>query len=185
MTTDRSATAPAYDARTIWFHWLTVVLVAGQWLGAHGIDWFPRGALRTDARSLHIAFGALLAALIVVRLAWRWTRGRSLPSTDHGLLKLAATVVHGLLYLLLAATIGLGLLNAWVRGDSLFGLMNIPKLAIGGKALRGQIGELHELAANAILIVAALHATAAIWHQYWRRDGLLSRMIPSLANLRS
>jgi cytochrome b561 len=153
-------------------------------LGAHSIDWFPRGILRIDARSLHIIFGTILAALISGRLAWRWTRGRFLPSNDHGALKIVATAVHGLLYLLLVATISLGLTNAWIRGDSLFGLITIPKLAVGGKALRDEIQNLHGLAANAILVVAALHASAAIWHQYWRRDGLLSRMIPALTSIK-
>ena len=180
MTTHRLGDAPSYDGKTIALHWLTVLLVVGQWLGAHAIDWFPRGVLRTDMRSLHIVFGSFLAVLIVARLAWRWTRGRALLSPDHGALKLAAAIVHALLYLLVVATVGLGLLNAWVRGDSLFGLVNLPKLAMGGKALNDQVEHLHALAANAILVVAALHATAALWHQYWRRDGLLRRMIPAL-----
>ena len=48
-------------------------LVAGQWLGAYAIDWFPRGDPRTIARSFHIMFGMLLAVTLVARLAWRFT----------------------------------------------------------------------------------------------------------------
>ena len=184
MSSDRSGTARAYDARTIWFHWLTVLLVAGQWVGAHAIDWFPRGSPRTDARSVHIVLGLLLAALIVGRVAWRATRGLRLPPTDRGALKLAATTVHVLLYLLVIAIVGLGVVTYWTRGDSLFGLVTVPRLALGGKAFHRQINHLHALAANLILLVAAVHAAAAIWHQYWRRDGLLSRMIPALPSPR-
>jgi cytochrome b561 len=184
MGTHQTQAAQAYDARTIWFHWLTVLLVGGQWLGAHTIDWFPKGILRTDARSTHVVIGLLLAALIVGRLTWRATRGRRLPPTDRGVLRLAATTVHGLLYLLIVTIIGLGIVNFWTRGDSLFGLISVPKLALGGADLHRRVGRLHALAANLILMVAALHAAAAIWHQYWRRDGLLSRMIPVLPVLR-
>ncbi len=169
-----------YDPRTILVHWLTVLLVLGQWLGAHTIDWFPKGWPRTDVRSLHILFGAFLTLIIVARLGWRWGGGRRLPPADRGLLRLAATLVQGLLYVLVATTVALGLLNAWFRGDNLFGLFSLPKPGFVTKDLQDQIENFHPLAANAILIVAALHASAALWHQYWRRDGLLGRMIPAL-----
>jgi cytochrome b561 len=168
-----------YDRRTILFHWLTVLLVAAQWLGAHTIDWFPRGALRIDARSVHIVIGVGLAVVIVLRLAGRWGKGRKLPPADKGVLRWAATLVHGLLYVLLIAVVTLGLLNAWARGDNLFNLFSLPKLAVG-KDVKGLIGDLHGLCANAILVVAGGHAAAALWHQYVRRDGVLARMIPAL-----
>jgi cytochrome b561 len=173
-------TAPSYDGRTLWFHWLTVLLVLGQWLGAHTIDWFPKGWPRTDVRSLHITLGTLLAILIVLRLGWRWSGGRKLPAADTGVLRIVATTVHGTLYVLVIATVALGLLNAWLGGANLFSLFSLPKPGFDTKALQDQVGNLHPLAANAILLVAALHACAALWHQYGRRDGVLGRMIPAL-----
>ncbi len=74
-----SPAAMRYDTETIAFHWLTALLVAGQWLGAQVIDWFPRGPLRVDARSVHIIGGAMLAALLLARIAWRATQGRRQP----------------------------------------------------------------------------------------------------------
>jgi cytochrome b561 len=131
-------------------------------------------------RSSHILFGVLLALIIIARLSWRWSGGRQLPRADTGFLRVAATVVHGALYALVIATLTLGVLNAWLRGDNIFGLFSLPQPAFTTKALREQIETLHPLAANAILAVAALHACAALWHQYWRRDGLLGRMIPAV-----
>ncbi len=179
MTSAQTATSPSYDGRTILFHWLTVLLVAAQWLGAHTIDWFPKGWPRTDVRSLHILFGTVLAIVIVARLAWRWTGGRKLPHADKGPLQWAAILVHGLLYALLIAIVGLGLLNTLARGDNLFMLFSLPKLPVG-KTVKDQIDSLHVLCANAILFVAFGHAAAALWHQYLRRDGVLARMIPGL-----
>ena len=172
--------AGVYDGRTILLHWLVAALVAGQWLGAHAIDWFPRGDPRTIARSLHIVGGTLLAATIVARLAWRFTGGRKLAPADRGALRLLAAGVQALLYVLVIATVTLGLLNALARGDSLFGLLSLPKLALD-PAGRRQIGDLHGLVANAILVVAAVHSGAALVHQFVWRDGLLGRMIPALA----
>lgn len=171
----------AYDGKTIALHWLTALLVAGQWLGAHTIDWFARGWPRTDARSLHIVVGVMLAMIIIWRLVWRRTGGRRLPPADGGVLGWLALLVHLALYALVIATVCAGLANAWVRGDSLFGLFSIPKLSGVSKDLRGQIEDLHGLCANAILILAGLHASAALWHQYGRHDGVLARMIPVLS----
>ncbi len=172
--------ARSYDGGTILFHWLVAALIAGQWLGAHAIDWFPRGDPRTFARSLHILFGTALGVVIVARLGWRFTGGRRLPPADRGPLRLLAASVQALLYLLVIATVTLGLLNALARGDSLFDIASLPKLALDPNARR-QIGELHGLCANAILIVAAVHTGAALVHQCVWRDGLLGRMIPALA----
>ena len=170
-----------YDRWTILFHWLVAGLVAAQWLGAHAIDWFPRGALRTDARSLHITLGAALAVLLIARLPWRWTGGRKLPPADRGGLRLLAVTVQGLLYLLLFSTVALGVLNATVRGDDFFGLVRLPKL-FAYSNLRDGVGGAHELSANLILLLAAVHSGAALMHHFLWKDGLLGRVIPVLAS---
>ena len=172
--------AQSYDGRTMLFHWLTVLLVAGQWLGAHAIDWFPKGALRIDARSTHIVFGSLLALVILARLIWRLGPARRLPPADKGALQLLAKVVHGLLYALVITTVALGATLAVLRGDSLFGLFNLPSVAGVSRDTKEQMQNLHGLSANLILVVAAVHAGAALIHQYLWKDGLLGRMIPPL-----
>jgi len=40
---------------------------------------------------------------------------------------------------------------------------------------------LHALAANSILILAGIHASAALIHGYFWRDGVLARMLPRRA----
>jgi cytochrome b561 len=42
------------------------------------------------------------------------------------------------------------------------------------------MGELHETLGNLLLMVAGLHILAALVHQFYWRDGLLERMLPSL-----
>jgi len=76
-----TASARRYDNVTIFFHWATAMLVVTQWLGAQIIDWFPRGPLRVDARSVHITFGVLLAVLLARTLLHESRGGR-----DEGLL---------------------------------------------------------------------------------------------------
>ena len=170
-----------YDNRTIALHWGVAVLVVFMWCGAHAIDWFPKGALRVDARSAHILAGGGLTAVTGYRVFWRTARGVRIAEPSSALAT-GAQVVHVMLYGLLFAALGLGIANAWVRGDSLFGWARIP--AYGGydaaarHALSEQIVGWHGLAANGILILAACHAMAALYHRFVLHDGVLGRMMP-------
>ena len=83
-----------------------------------------------------------------------------------------------MLYLLLVATVLLGIANAWIRGDTLFMLVKIPAFDPGNTALKGFVEDLHSWAANTLLIVAGLHAAAALLHHFALKDDILRRMLP-------
>jgi cytochrome b561 len=169
---------PRYDDVSIMLHWVTAVLVVLLWSIAQVIDFFPRGAPRVSARSVHISLGVLLGIILLTRIGWRVTSGVRLPRAAAGLLGWLAGSLHYLLYGLLAATILLGLANASQRGDSFFGLFAFPKLAPGNRELRDTIENLHAWAANSTLVVAGLHALTGLIHHYVLRDGVLGRMLP-------
>ena len=170
--------ARRYDPTTIALHWLTLLLVAEQWIGAHLIDDFARGTPRVMARSVHITFGVVVVLLLLARLAWRGTRGRRLPAADRGALHVLAKATHWGMYALLAAILVLGVLTAFLQGDSIYTLFSLPSPAPDDRALRRAIVGYHAVAANIILAVAGLHAAAALAHQFVWRDGLLLRMVP-------
>jgi cytochrome b561 len=173
-----STGASRYDPTTMFFHWATALLVVTQWLGAQTIDWFPRGPLRVDARSMHITLGLLLTALLVGRVAWRLTRGRRLPLADEGALNVVAKGTHWGLYALLAAMVLAGMFLTWTRGDSIFNLFSIPAYDPGNRALPHQVQEVHATIGWVILALAGLHAAAALVHRYMWHDGVLGRMLP-------
>ena len=155
--------------------------------GAWGqtIDWFPKGFARTFARSAHIVTGILVAGLLVNRVVWRLTRGARLPAAEPAPLGQIAKLVQYALYLLIATTVVLGIANAWIRGDNVFNLFTIPSLAPGDKALREQVETWHGWSANALVIVAALHAAAGLFHHFVLKDAVLARVWPALARRRS
>ncbi len=179
-----TATAPAatqgrrHAAMTIALHWITALLVVVLWGIGQTVDFAPNGVLRTDYRSVHILLGVILAVVLITRLAWRAEKGGMLPPLDTGPMLLVARATHWTLYILLVLAVGFGLLNVWVRGDSIFTLFSVPQLAPGNRVLRHQIGDWHALAANGLLIVAGLHAAAALFHHYILRDATLRRMLP-------
>jgi cytochrome b561 len=168
--------ATRYDTTTILFHWLVALLVVTQWIGAQTIDFFPKGDLRVDARSLHIVGGATLGVLLVLRLFWRGTVGRQLPPVGNGLIRLLAKIVHWGLYLAVAAQVLVGLSLAWARGDSLFGVYTIPSFSVGNKALVDQITGVHASIGWLIVALVVVHSLAALVHQGVWRDGVLDRM---------
>ena len=147
-----------------------------MWALGQTIDWFPKGTLRIGARGTHILLGVVLAAVLVARIRWRLSGGARLPSAEPAWLGRAAKLGHGLLYLLLVAAVLLGVANVWVRGDNIFNLFTVPAFDPGNKALRHQVGDLHEWAANLLGGLALLHAAAALFHHQVLKDGVLLRM---------
>ena len=171
---------PTYDRRTIVLHWLTAILVLLLWVAGQTIDWFPRGTPRITARSLHIAVGVLLGVVLVLRLYWRATGGAKLPPASPGLAGAAAKGMHWLLYALLAFMVLLGLALVWFRGDTIFNLFTVPKFDPNSRELAHAAGDLHGLVANLLLIMAGLHAAAAIAHRWMGNRAVLRRMWPGL-----
>jgi cytochrome b561 len=163
---------------TIVLHWVTAALVVALWTIGQTVDVFPNGPLRIDYRSIHILLGVILAVVVLARLAWRLARPLGLPPIDEGILLVVARITHWALYVLLVVTVGLGVAYAWARGDSIFNVFTIPQMVPGDRALAHQIGDWHALAANALLIVAGVHAAAALFHHYILRDETLRRMLP-------
>jgi len=173
-------TPSSYDSRSIHYHWLSAALVLGLWAAGQCIDFFPKGTPRITVRSLHISLGVLLGVLLLLRLLWRRRGGLKLPPAEPGLKGRLAISVHHLLYLLIGATVLVGMACVWIRGDNLFNLFTVPAFDPDNKALRHEAVDLHELCANLLLIVAGLHAAAALAHHWLLKDGVLTRMWPSL-----
>lgn len=178
--TDDAMNIQRYDSRTIALHWITAALIVLAWGMAQVIDFFPRGPLRVDARSVHIALGVALSVVIVLRILHRAGRGTALPAADSPALHMIAKGTHYLLYALVIAQVLLGYAFAYSRGDSIFNLFALP--GIGDKELKDTIGDLHGLIANVILIVAGIHAVAALVHHYVWKDNVLRRMMPGRRN---
>jgi cytochrome b561 len=170
--------SPRYDSRTVWLHWITAIIVLTLWCLGQTIDWFPRGNPRVLVRSTHIGLGAGLALVLCYRLWWRSSSGRRLPKVGSAVAQAASTLVHWGLYGLLLGAVVLGIANVWMRGDNIFNWFSVPAFDRSNKILRGRIEDLHAWFANGLLILAGLHAFAALVHQFILKDTTLHRMLP-------
>ena len=168
-----------YDGIAIFLHWATAVLVFANFALGQTWDGFakPTRVLMEDA---HMSFGVLLTAVLVARLAWRWIPGHQVSALEAGWMRLTSMAVHFLLYALLAAEAALGFAFRWGAGRPMefFGLGIPPLIGEIAKPLRHDLREIHEWIGWAIIILALIHALAALYHHYVLKDRVLERMLP-------
>ena len=161
-------------------HWLAALCIVLAWLLGTFIDDFPKSAAAA-ALFTHMSLGLTVLALVFVRLGWRFGHPppELLPSAFSPWAERAAILVHWLLYALMLALPITGIVLQFTRGQPvpLFGLAEIASPWARDRALSRSVHEIHELLADSLLIVATLHALAAIAHHYVLKDGTLRRMM--------
>jgi cytochrome b561 len=98
------------------------------------------------------------------------------------LLRWAAHAGHTALYLLLVALPleGWALTSAHGITLSLLGAVHLPALIGADSELADTLQDYHVLGAWFLLGFVLMHAAAAMWHHYVRRDAVLAAMAPWL-----
>ena len=169
-----------HDPVTRSIHWFIAVAVAAAYAVAVVREELPKGDFRTFLLGLHMWVGMAVLALSVVRLAWRVGAPTVDPAPGTPPMRLFAKAAHVALYAALLLLPVVGLLAAWGKGRSvtLFGLVPLlPPVPID-RDLGDRLEDLHGLVGHAVMILAGLHAAAAIVHQWVLKDGTLGRMLP-------
>jgi len=128
---------------------------------------------------VHKALGLVALAAVLARMVWR--TGNALPALAQGLpewQQLSARVVHLLFYALMLALP----LTGWVMSSaggypvSFFG-WQLPELVpVNEQHFRFWI-ELHRWLAYALAMLLVLHAGAALYHAFIRRDDTLRKIL--------
>jgi len=166
-------------------HWLTVALVVVAWLlGTFGDD-LPRGKASDVGMFVHVTAGLLIIALLVVRILWRFVDAPPPAEATPlgGWIEALGKLTHLALYVLLAAAPIIGIVLQFARGDALpiFGLTEIASPWMKDREFARSIKGIHEALSNALVILAVLHASAALIHHWVWRDRTLKRMLPGVA----
>jgi cytochrome b561 len=174
--------AEGYGSVSQMMHWITVALVILAWLLGQFDDVFPKGAARAAGLFVHISAGLAVIGILVLRLLWRFADRP--PPIEHTILGAwldrSGRLVHYALYALLVAVPISGIVLQFARGDALplFGVTEIASPWPRDRAFARSVKDIHEVAANALIILAALHAAAALLHHWVLRDRTLVRMLP-------
>lgn len=175
----QSATITKYGTTSQAFHWVTVALVIV--LLVTGLAGDVEADEPGNATFLwHSSLGVIVLGLVILRVISRlFVTAPPLPSTMSGTERALARLVHLALYVLLFALPLTGWLVASNEGAtvSVFGIASLPRLSWGAGA--GELWEeVHEVLGYAILVIAGLHALAALKHHFVDRDGVLRSMLP-------
>jgi superoxide oxidase len=177
-----AAESGRFDHMSIALHWLTVILIIGQFTSA----WL-REAVGHESRhavailATHRAMGMLTWIVGSVRLVWRHNFAY-LPSFPESMPKLQQSIAkaneYGLYALVFLQPItGLGGVLFHGLPFELF-IWQVPALLEPNPAIRGLFVAAHEFGAKALLALIGLHAGAALFHRLVLRDGVLQRMLP-------
>jgi superoxide oxidase len=173
-----------YTTATIALHWFMLALLAAVYACIELRVYWPKGS---DPRELiktwHFMLGLSVFALVWLRLVARFRGGTPpiLPAPPAWQ-DAVGRATHGALYLLMIA-MPLGgwlLLSASGKPIPFFGL-ELPALVAENKALADQVKEIHEIGGTVGYWLIGLHAAAALFHHYVRRDNTLRRMSPQFA----
>jgi cytochrome b561 len=168
-----------YGAGAIAFHWATFALVVV--VGILGLlhDSWPK---QTQAFwiNIHALIGLFLWLLVIARLGWRARNAPpALPESIGVGARRLSTLVHLLLYGLLLITPIIGIITFAFHGRIFdFGLFQIDPGIKKDRAIYHPTEDIHGYLAYAIFGLAALHALAALWHQFRLHNGVLGRMWP-------
>lgn len=152
-------TTTGYSGLQIGLHWLIAILIVTAWFTGEGAEEAMEVVEEGGTAGFvpHVAIGLAILALVVVRVLVRLGRGApAAPGEPGSLSVMAADWGHRLIYLLMIA---------------------VPLGGISVFFLGLDVGEVHGLAANLLMLVVLGHALMALYHQYVLKDGLLRRMM--------
>ena len=168
-------------------HWLVALAILAAFMLVwqfHNTPLAPATfKLKLQLIAWHKWAGITVLMLFVVRLVYKLIQGT--PQIDPNLAPIErkmAVAVHHLLYLWMLALPLVGWLLTSAKGYPvmLYGVWQMPDLIGKDENLAKILKEVHEILANGLIALVALHAAGALKHYFIDRDGTLARMIPFL-----
>ncbi len=174
-------TPQRYGAIAQFLHWSTAVFVVLAWVLGQTVDDLPKAV----GLFSHISAGLAVLAIVIVRLMWRLIDAppKAEPTPFGVWLDRAGRLAHLALYALLIVVPVVGIVTQFGRGQPLplFGLTEIASPWVADRAFARSVKEVHETLSNLLLIIAGVHAAAALAHHWLFGDRTLKRMLPGAA----
>lgn len=168
-----------YDSVAKALHWLVVLLLSLEFVIAWSMP-----EIRTGGPGMligyHMSVGILILAVVLFRFAWRLFKG--VPEYSLELPKWQKNIsflTHYGMYALLVLVPLTGWMWASVKGwdVKLFNLFSVPSLLAPGAVSDFLIGGVHGLLASSLLALIGLHVGAALYHKYFKDDGIFESML--------
>lgn len=162
-------------------HWIMAIgLIAMYFLGDYMVDLDYYDEWYKDAPDIHKSTGVIIGGLMLARLLWNQLQAKPVhlnPKTVR--INMMASVAHYVLYLSVFVLVISGYLISTAKGQGIevFGFFEIPALLADNKD-RGELaGDIHELLGLGFMALVAVHALAALFHHFFKKDRTLKRML--------
>ncbi len=170
-----------YGSLSIGIHWLMLLLFIAVYACIELRSLYPKGSdLREGLKTWHFMLGMLVFVLAWPRFAARLSGPAPLIHPEPvNWQQLSAKLLHLALYVIMIAMplSGWLLLSASGKPIPFFGLQ-LPALIGENKDLAKLLKEIHETAGTAGYYLIGLHAVAALYHHFIKRDNTLLRILP-------
>jgi len=164
-----------YSTRLASIHWLTLLLFIAAFYLGHEIDDTDVAASKMSLYPVHFIIGYLVLILTLIRAYFIRKDGK--PAAIEGGSAIANKVaagIHYLLYFLLIALPVSGFIMIYTTGvaaalkaNDASKLPDLEKFAIH---------DIHGTIVTILLLTIALHALAALYHQFILKDNLIRRI---------
>ena len=168
-----------YGSTAVAFHWAVAALVVFQ--GTLGLlfDDIPK-ELRAFWINVHGCVGLVFFALVIARLGWRTMhKPPDLPPDIGEFDRRTSLAAHHLLYVLMVLIPIFGFVAYVWHGRAFdYGFAKLNFGVASNPDVFHPAEEIHQVLAYCLFGLAALHAAAALYHHFIRRDGVLLRMLP-------
>jgi len=175
-------TKTAYGWISILLHWVMALTIFGMFgLGLYMVELTYYDAWYKGSLDLHKSIGVLLLGLLLIRTLWR-SINISPDGADKHASKFEVTsahLVHLGLYLLMFTLMISGYLisTADGRGIMVFEVFTVPAIPFSVDNQEDIAGEIHEILAWVLIVLAGVHAIAALKHQFINKKKTLVRML--------
>ncbi len=168
-----------YNIITRVIHWLSALCIVGLFaVGLWMVDLSYYSEWYRTAPHYHRSIGILLAIVTLFRIVWKHMSASPKPE-GKAFEIVTAKLTHSAMYLLLITIFATGYLISTSdgRGIEVFDWFTVPG---AGELFPNQsdlAGEIHFYAAWAVILIAGLHALAALKHHFIDKDNTLRKML--------
>lgn len=171
-------TSTRYGAVSIALHWVMFLLIVAVYACIELRELYPKGSDTRDMlKDWHFTLGLCVFALVWLRLLLRVLQQPPVIEPPLGRMQhLLARFMHVGLYLLMIAMPILGWLI--LSGEAKPIPFDLPALMAKNKELAKTLEGIHGTIGEVGYFLIGLHAAAALFHHYARKDNTLQRMLP-------